>query len=293
MRLRNAVILAALAVASGCASTSSSRKPDTFQARKQLARELIVRQDWREAFFYADQLHRERPKDAEVLVLRGTVYREQGMATEAEADLREALARQGNLAEAHAALGLLLDGNGRGAEGAEHHRKANALAPENPAYLNNLGFSLFLRGKHAEAIKTYQQAARLDPTNRRIRTNLGFAYAASGDWPRAAKEFERGGMTPAQAKNNLGFAYERKGDLGTAYGLYVEAIHLDPKCGPARANLVAVAAKLGRALPEDLPPAELVDSRVGAVREPPLPPAGDQGEKEPEPARGIMQRNQP
>ena len=74
MRIRNAVILGVLAVASGCATTSSSGKPDTFQARKQLARELIARQDWREAFFYADQLHRERPKDAEVLVLRGTVY---------------------------------------------------------------------------------------------------------------------------------------------------------------------------------------------------------------------------
>ena len=254
MTMRKTFVLAMLAIASGCASTSSSGKPDTFQARKQLTRELIARQDWREAFFYADQLHRERPKDAEVLVLRGTVYREQGLAAEAEADLRQALAREGKLAEAHAALGLLLDGNGRGKEGEEHHRKASALAPENPAYLNNLGFSLFLRGKHDEAIKVYHQAARLDPTNRRIRTNLGFAYAASGDWPRAAREFDRGGMTPAQARNNLGFAYERKGDLGTAYGLYVEAIRLDPKCGPARANLLAVAAKLGRPLPDDLPP---------------------------------------
>jgi Flp pilus assembly protein TadD len=247
----------ALVLAGGCASSKTSEKPDTYPARKQLTRELIARQSWTEAFFYADQLHRERPKDAEVLVLRGTIYREQGLKTEAETDLREALQRNANSAEAHAALGLLLDSTGRGAEAVQHHEKANALAPDNPAYLNNLGFSLFLRGKYDQAIKVYHDAERLDPTNHRIRTNLGFAYAASGDWPRAAHEFDRGSATPAQAKNNLGFAYERRGDLGTAYGLYLEAVRLDPGCAQARANLMAVAEKLGKPLPEDLPAAAL------------------------------------
>jgi Flp pilus assembly protein TadD len=256
MRAGRGLLAVGLLLCGACASASGSRKPDTYQARKQLTRELVARQDWREAFFYADQLHRERPKDPEVLVLRGIVYREQGMAAEGEADLREALQRQGDLAEAHAALGLLLDSTGRGVEGEEQHRKAVTLAPGNPGYLNNLGFSLFLRGKHPEAIKAYHQAARLDPTNHRIRTNLGFAYAATGDWPRAAQEFERGAATPAQAKNNLGFAYERRGDLGTAYGLYLEAVRLDPNCEQARANLVTVAEKLGRQLPDDLPSEE-------------------------------------
>ncbi|MBN2575350.1 MAG: tetratricopeptide repeat protein [Deltaproteobacteria bacterium] len=246
--------LVALVLLSGgaCASSAADRKPDTFQARKSLTRELVARQSFREAFFYADEMHRERPKDAEVLMLRGIVYREQGMKVEAETDLREALQRAPKLAEAHAALGVLLDGTGRGAEAGEHHEKANALAPDNPAYLNNLGFSLFLRGKHREAITSYHRAARLDPTNRRIRTNLGFAYAAAGDWPRAAHEFDTGSASKAQAKNNLGFAYERRGDLGTAYGLYVEALRLDPSCAQARANLLAIAERMGKPLPEDL-----------------------------------------
>jgi len=241
-----------LVVWSACASSAANHRPDTFNARKQLTRELIARQDWRAAFFYADQLHRERPKDAEVLVLRGIVYREQGLKQEAEMDLREALQRDSKLAEGHSVLGVLLDSTGRGQEAVAQHEQANALAPDNPAYLNNEGFSLFLRGKYEDAIHVYQKAARLDPTNRRIRTNLGFAYAARGDWPRAAHEFDQGGITKAQAKNNLGFAYERKGDLKTAYGLYLEAVRLDPHCGQARANLGAVAAKLGRKLPDDV-----------------------------------------
>jgi Flp pilus assembly protein TadD len=252
-RTHRLVFALALVHCAACASSGQNQKPDTYEARKRLARELIVRHDWPEAFFYVSQLYRERPGDVEALVLRGIIYREQGMPKEAETDLREALQKRGDLAEAHASLGLLLDETGRGAEGEQHHRRANTLSPENPAYLNNEGFSLFLRGKHREAIKLYQQAARLDPTNRRVRTNLGFAYAASGDWPRAAQEFDKGSATPARAKNNLGFAYERRGDLATAYGLYLEAVRLDPRCAPARANLSAVAEKLGKALPEDLP----------------------------------------
>jgi Flp pilus assembly protein TadD len=243
--------VAALLLLAGCASTSAARKSDTYEARKRLARELIERQDWAAAFFYADQLHREAPRDADVLVLRGTIYRERGLPSEAEADLAEALRIEPQLSEAHAALGILYDMTARG-DGAEaHHRRAVEAVPTSPGYLNNLGFSLFLRHKHREAIETYQRAVRLSPASRRIRTNLGFAYAAAGDLPRARKEFEMGG-TPAEARNNLGFAYEQRGDLGNAYTLYIEALRLDPRLGHARANLLHVARKLGKEVPEDL-----------------------------------------
>jgi Flp pilus assembly protein TadD len=240
-----------LLLAGGCGGVLGNKRSDTYEARKRLTRELIGRQDWSAAFFYADQLHQEAPDDAEVLVLRGTIYRERGLPGEAEADLNEALAREDALPEAHAALGIMYDMTQRGSEAEPHHRKAVALAQNNPMYLNNLGFSLFLRKKHKEAIEVYQRAARMSPVTPRIRTNLGFAYAAIGDLPRAAREFEMG-APPAEAKNNLGFAYERRGDLTNAYALYIEALHLDPRCGPARANLVYVARKLGKDIPEDL-----------------------------------------
>lgn len=244
-------VLPLLAFASGCA-TATPATGDTYLARKRLARELIARQDWPAAFLYADGLHRERPKDAEPLILRGTVYREQGLNEEAEADLKQALARDARLPEAYAGLGLLYDKTGRRSDAVAMHRKAAELDPDNAATLNNLGFSLFLAGKYDESVKAYQRALRLAPTHRRIRTNLGFAYAAAGDWPHAAYQLTQGALTPAQAKNNLAFAYERKGALGTAYALYVEAIRLDPSCTQARANLLAVAGRLGREVPEDL-----------------------------------------
>jgi Flp pilus assembly protein TadD len=233
---------------SACASQKNTLATDTFDARRKLTRELINRNDWGPAFVYADALHRERPRDVEVLVLRGTIYRERALWRESEGDLKEAVMIDDRSAEAHAALGILYDVTMRPALAEAQHRSAVKLAPEAAGYLNNLGFSLFLRGKPRDAITFYEQAARLEPTSRRVRTNLGFACAATGDLRRAAHEFEMGG-SPAEAKNNLGFAYERRGDLKQAFDLYREATELDPKSQHARSNLVHAALVLGRPLP--------------------------------------------
>jgi Flp pilus assembly protein TadD len=236
---------------SGCAGLFGSKGNDTYQARKRLAHELIGRGDWTTAFYYADDLHRERPRDAEVLAMRGIIFRERGLPTEAEADLKAAVDEDDRLSDAHAALGILYDTQRRGEEAERHHRRAVALQPQSPVYLNNLGFSLFLRRRFPDSIEAYQRAARLSPTSRRIRTNLGFAYAASGDLPRAAHEFEMGGSAP-EAKNNLGYAYEQRGNLAQAFELYIEALRIDPRYGRARANLLYVAKKLGKEVPEEV-----------------------------------------
>ena len=251
-RILRMTAAALVLVGAGCAAhQAGTLHGDTYDARKKLARELVARQEWPAAFAFADELHRARPRDPEVLILRGTIYRERGLLTEAEADLREAVSLEERSAEAHAALGILLDVSGRSALADKEHRAAVARDPDNAAYLNNLGFSLFLRGKYQDAIKSYSDAARLAPTNRRLRTNLGFALAAHGDFRRAAREFDMGG-SPAEAKNNLGFAYEQKGDFKNAFDLYAEAARLDPTSTMVHGNLVHAAAALGRELPVDL-----------------------------------------
>lgn len=241
-----------LAASLGCSASLAQRNEDSaFNARKQLTRQLVARADWQSAFAYADELHRQRPEDAEALALRGIIYRERGLPGEAEVDLRAALAADESNAEAHAALAIVLDAAGKGEEAETHHRRAVALAPRNSAYLNNLGFSLLVRHRAKDAIEVLRRAARLEPTNHRVRTNLGFAYAGAGDLPRAAAEFEMGGA-PAEAKNNLGFAYEHRGDLHNAFELYAAALRLDPGCRRARTNLAHVAEALGRPVPPEL-----------------------------------------
>jgi Flp pilus assembly protein TadD len=243
-----AVVLAAAVAAAACAT--GKHKPDAATAaRIKLARDLVARGDWGAAFAMLDELHRRHPGAAEVLTLRGIVYRERGLYGDAESDLTAATKAAPGSAEAHAALGILYDVQMR-PEAETQHREAVRLDPNNPGYLNNLGFSLYLRQRFKPAIAEYEKAARLAPLSRRVRTNLGFAYAATGDLRRAAREFSMGG-TEAEAKNNLGFAYERRGEMNNAYDLYLEAVRLDPAAGKARSNLVHAAGVLGRPVPPE------------------------------------------
>ena len=250
--------LAALALScalGACATGNMARRSQVDVARLSLARQLIERGDWGRAFELVDDIHRQYPDDAEVLTLRGIVYREKGLFADADADLHAALRARPKSAEAHAALGILYDVELRPDAEAEH-REAVRLAPNNPAYLNNLGFSLFLRQHFKDSIKEYEKAASLAPLSRRVRTNMGFAYAALGDLPRASREFSMGG-TEAEAKNNLGFAYERRGDLSNAYDLYLQSVRIDPTADRARSNLVHAALAQGRPVPpEAIPPAK-------------------------------------
>lgn len=243
-----AAVALSLAMLAGCAHRPPAPvTSSTYDARRQIARELVARADWQPAFSYVEQLRQEKPDDAETLVLRATIYRERSLLDEAEGDLRDAIRLAPALASARDGLGIIADMRRRPQEAEENLRMAVKLEPRNAAFLNNLGFSLFLHGKVKDAIASYEQAARLAPTARRTRTNLGFAYAARGDLHRAAREFEMGG-TPVEAKINLGFAYERRGDMANAYTLYEEAHQMDPRSVRARANLTHAAEVTGRPL---------------------------------------------
>jgi Flp pilus assembly protein TadD len=248
--MRRATALMVLWLGAACAS---GPRPNAVGAQRALARELINRRDWPRAFEVADGLCRSAPKHAESWLLRGLVYREQKLEAEAEADLNEALRIDGDLAEAHAALGILYDGQRRGDDALRHHKRAVELEPRNPSYLNNLGFSLFAHGRPREALPVLHEALRAAPTDARLRNNLGFAYAAAGDFTHAAAQFALGG-TPAQAKNNLGWAYERRGSLTQAHDLYVEALRLDEGSAVVRENVARTERALRRQPGENPPP---------------------------------------
>ena len=246
-------VVVLLLVAFAACAGPRVKHSDTYGARKEMAQEFVRRGDWPRAFALIAPLHQEDPKDPEVLALRGVIYREQKLATEAAADFAEALKLKPDDAFAHSSFAILLDRQRSGGEALEHHRRAAELEPTNARYLNNLAFSLFVNGKPRDAIPVFHEALRLDPTNSRIRNNLGFAYARARDFPRAAEQFAMAGG-PAEAKNNLGYAYQAANNWAQAFDSYVEALRLQPGLTRARQNLQEVARRLGRPIPDDLPP---------------------------------------
>jgi Flp pilus assembly protein TadD len=258
-----------------CAASGAATRAQTPTdiARMKMAEELVSRGDWQAAFGLLTELHQQRPEDPEVLTLRGVVYRERGLLPDAENDLRAALRLAPLSPDAHAALGILFDMQMRPGAEAEH-REAVRLAPNNAVYLNNLGFSLFLREHFKEAIREYEKAARIAPLSHRVRTNMGYAYAALGDLPSAAREFRMGG-SEVDANNNLGFAYERRGDMANAYDLYLQAVRLDPTAVRPRSNLLHAALVLGRPVPAEVAavPAPVSPPAAGAASPSASPPA--------------------
>ena len=197
-----ALCLAALA-AVACAGPTRSGDPAARSVRQGLAEQAAANGDWPTAFRTTDALVAEDQEDGVARQLRARSLRHLGMAKEAEADLRQILAREPSRAEAHGELGVVLDIQGRFAEGFAEHQEAHRLSPWDPRWLNNLAFALVLRGKPKDAIPMLEEALRAEPTSPRLRNNLGFALAASGDFSRAAQQFRLAGPE-AQAAEQPG-----------------------------------------------------------------------------------------
>jgi Flp pilus assembly protein TadD len=75
-----------------------------------------------------------RPDNIEARLLLGEVQWSRGDAASAEPHLRAVLSVQPYRANAHHALGLLLDGNGRSDEARFHFTRAAELEPDNVVY---------------------------------------------------------------------------------------------------------------------------------------------------------------
>ena len=243
-----ALLLAACAGRSGRARDPGLRDTSPYEFHRALALTLMRTDQPSQAVAHIRALQKLRPTSAEPFRLMGRAYAELGVTTQARMMYERAVTLDPKDAGTHAALGVLLAGDGQAAAAERAHRRAIALAPTNPAYLNNLGFSLYVQGRDAEAIASYEQALVFDAGLRRVHLNLGFAYGHAGDLGRATTHFELAG-TRGQLDNNLGLVFEARRDLEQAYQRYLSAVSIEPELDEARANLARVCAALGRPVP--------------------------------------------
>jgi tetratricopeptide (TPR) repeat protein len=121
-----------------------------------------------------------------------SLYEEAGRIADAERELRRMLNRDPRDATALNYLGYMLaDRELRLSEAQSLIEQAIAIEPDNPAYLDSLGWALFKQGKLTEAAGPLSRAAETLPANSVIQDHYGDLLARQGRWTEAVAAWER------------------------------------------------------------------------------------------------------
>lgn len=216
----------------GCAKRQQTRVADPGdQLSMELAELYVGKGVQRAAVPLLQKILAENPENIRARVLYGNVLRDLGLYPQAEREYRYVLAKAPRYAPAHAGIGILCDLQRQSKTALRHHRIAVRLAPGNPSYRNNLGFSLYLAGETDEAIVELERALAMDPSLGVAYNNLGFAYGRKKEYERAERTF-RSALGEASTLLNMALIYEENGDLARAEELRQHAYALDPELRP-------------------------------------------------------------
>jgi tetratricopeptide (TPR) repeat protein len=119
-------------------------------------------------------------------------YEQAGRVADAERELRGMIERDPLDSNALNYLGYMLaDRTDRYAEAVELIERALRVEPDNPAYLDSLGWALLKQGKVAEAADPLAKAAAAVPANSVIQEHHGDVLARQGKWTEAVAAWQR------------------------------------------------------------------------------------------------------
>lgn len=120
------------------------------------------------------------------------LYEEADRPADAERELRQMLERDPLDSTALNYLGYLLaDRNERLDEAQALIERALAIEPNNPSFLDSLGWALYRQGKADAALEPLAKAAAALPANSVILDHYGDALASQGKWAEAVQAWER------------------------------------------------------------------------------------------------------
>lgn len=132
------------------------------------------------------------PDSAELRFRLGAAYERSGRTREAEATFRELLAAAPDFHMALNYLGYMWADRGENLEEARAMiERALELDPENPAYIDSLGWVHYRMGDYRRALEELQRAARLLPGDGTIQEHLGDVQRALGNIGEARAAYER------------------------------------------------------------------------------------------------------
>ncbi|MFM2164205.1 MAG: hypothetical protein RL325_642 [Planctomycetota bacterium] len=155
--------------------------------------------------------------------------------------LRFLVQRQPSNLEAVQALGLLLTQAGQQGQAIHQLSRAVAVAPQVPAFRNNLANALMGAGRHAEAEEQCRKALEVDPRYERAWLGLALARSALGNADGAIEACERGlALRPAWPELARAYAsvLESADRIDEAVGVLERAVAATPGDAELRARLL-------------------------------------------------------
>lgn len=144
------------------------------------------------------------PNDREVLGAYGRALADAGRLEEAMSVLPRAHTPERPDWRIYSAQGVIADKMGEHKQAQEFYESALQLAPDQPAVLSNLGFSLALSKQLNAAETTLRKAVELPGADSRVRQNLVIVLGLQGKFAEAEK-ISLQDMPPAEAAQNIAF----------------------------------------------------------------------------------------
>lgn len=170
----------------------------------------------------------EYQKAADVAAIKGTI-----LAASKLGPAQQALAQR--------RMAAALDRLGRFAQAGTHYQQAMKLAPHDSRVWNDVGYSYYLQNRFDDAERSLKTADAMEPNNPRVLTNLGLVQAAQGKNNEALNALVKANG-PAVGHANLGFILAAMGKPAEARKHYTEALVLQPQLAAARSAIAQLDA---------------------------------------------------
>jgi tetratricopeptide (TPR) repeat protein len=202
-----------------------------------------------QALPYLQQVLRQTPRNARVLVLVGQIHLQAERVDAAEKYFREAVEANGNYAEAWSGIADVFENRNNLGQAIANYEKALTLKPDLLYTLLNAGRCADKLNQQQKAEQWYRQALQVDPQSPDAANGLGLALAKQGHAEEARKYFEQAIAVRrdySAAINNLGVLYLQEGKVNDAIAAFEYGMRVAPDADILYLNLGRTYTRLGK-----------------------------------------------
>ncbi len=183
----------------------------------------------------------QHPTSADIWGLLGSAYQQAQQDSLALEALDVSLELDAGNVGSYITLGFIYDSRGEIEKAIEVYEQALTIAPENALILNNYAYLLSQKGERLdEALSMAQKAVQLSPDNPSYLDTIGWVYFIMGQPEEGREYIERAlELDPENATilEHLGDLYSKLGEHSRARDFWLKALEYDPDNVPIREKL--------------------------------------------------------